>query len=441
MNEVIEQAAVAVAAVLDRPAWALGERDLVAGLQSLEDVVTLARSAQASMLHEFAGRGSDLRGATSVATFVRDRLRVSAQAGQRMAVLGKVLKARPVLRAAMARGSRPPAVAAIIAANFAVSRAPDAEACDSADFVADVPPVAAASESANPEAPGVERPGFEAAGSGAVGLNSGSAGGAAIGTEQPVPAASDRATSDPAAGDAAASDSATADATTTPSEGLTGPLPADLVDPMGIAVNAEQALIIGAAIADLPGDLDPALVDLCEAELIKLAALYEPAVLRRYAEHILDYVAPEIAEAALAAKLDKDEAAARRQRVLTITDQGDGSHRVFGRLDTESAAVLKAAIDPLCKPIPGQNGQRDPRTADQRRADALIDVCRLALKTDTLPDNGGMRPQLNVTTRYRRPDQRTVHRHPGHRRRTLTDHGPPAGMRRPDPARRPRQPQ
>ena len=179
-----------------------------------------------------------------------------------------------------------------------------------------------------------------------------------------------------------------------------GPLPADLVDPRGIAVNAEQALIIGAALADLPHDLDPALVDVCEAELIKLAALYEPAVLRRYAEHILDYVAPEIAEAALAAKLDRDEAAARRQRVLTITDQGDGSHRIFGRLDTESAAVLKAAIDPLCKPIPGQDGQRDPRTADQRRADALIDVCRLALKTDTLPDSGGMRPQLNVTTRY-----------------------------------------
>jgi hypothetical protein len=100
--------------------------------------------------------------------------------------------------------------------------------------------------------------------------------------------------------------------------------------------------------------------------------------------------------------LDRAEVAARRKRVLTITDDGHGSHRVFGRLDTESAAVLKAAIDPLCKPIPSSidQGEPDPRTAGQRRADALIDVCRLALKTDTLPDSGGMRPQLNVTTRF-----------------------------------------
>jgi hypothetical protein len=165
-------------------------------------------------------------------------------------------------------------------------------------------------------------------------------------------------------------------------------------------VNAEQALVIGAVITELPSDLDPKLVDACEAQLIKLAALYEPSRLRWFGEHILDYVAPEIAEAALAAKLERDEVAARRRRTLTITDDGNGSHRLHGRLDTESAAILKAAIDPLCKPIPGTSGERDPRTAEQRRADALVDVCRLALAADSLPDNGGTRPQLNVTARF-----------------------------------------
>ena len=39
----------------------------------------------------------------------------------------------------------------------------------------------------------------------------------------------------------------------------------------------------------------------------------------------------------------------------------------------------------------------DDRTAGQRRADALVEVCRLALNAGTLPANGGDRPQLSVT--------------------------------------------
>ena len=170
---------------------------------------------------------------------------------------------------------------------------------------------------------------------------------------------------------------------------------------VGIAVNPEQAMVIGHIIKNLPHDLDPKLVDTCEAELIKLAAVYEPSLLRHQGEKILDYIAPQIAEEALEAKLDREEAAARRKRALTIRDDGNGSHSIYGRLDTESATILKTAIDPLCKPIPaGKDGERDHRLPEQRRADALIDVCRLALRTDTLPDNGGQRPQINVTVKY-----------------------------------------
>lgn len=170
---------------------------------------------------------------------------------------------------------------------------------------------------------------------------------------------------------------------------------------MGIAVNPEQALVIGTIMKNLPHDLDPKLVNTCEAELIKLAAVYEPGLLRRQGEKILDYIAPEIAEEALEAKLDREEVAARRKRAFSIRDDGDGSHSIWGHLDTESASILKAAIDPLSKPVPaGKDGERDLRLAKQRRADALIDVCRLALKTDALPDNGGQRPQLNVTVKY-----------------------------------------
>jgi hypothetical protein len=42
----------------------------------------------------------------------------------------------------------------------------------------------------------------------------------------------------------------------------------------------------------------------------------------------------------------------------------------------------------------------DDRTAGQRRADALGEVCRLALHTTALPDHGGDRAQLVVTVKF-----------------------------------------
>ena len=40
------------------------------------------------------------------------------------------------------------------------------------------------------------------------------------------------------------------------------------------------------------------------------------------------------------------------------------------------------------------------RSPAQRRADALVEVCRLVLACDRLPDNGGSRPQLAVTVNF-----------------------------------------
>jgi hypothetical protein len=85
---------------------------------------------------------------------------------------------------------------------------------------------------------------------------------------------------------------------------------------------------------------------------------------------------------------------AQRDRFLTLTPVGEGGVRVAGRLGVEAAAVVTAALDPLCAP------GRDERTPGQRRADALVEVCRLALAAGELPDNGGDRPQVVVTVPF-----------------------------------------
>ena len=57
----------------------------------------------------------------------------------------------------------------------------------------------------------------------------------------------------------------------------------------------------------------------------------------------------------------------------------NGMIRLSGQLDPEAGAVLSAALDPLSAPHPCDvNGGRDPRPADRRRAEALIEVCRRA---------------------------------------------------------------
>jgi hypothetical protein len=65
-------------------------------------------------------------------------------------------------------------------------------------------------------------------------------------------------------------------------------------------------------------------------------------------------------------------------------------------LDVEGAAIIGAAIEPLTRPHHTADGP-DPRTPAARRADALLDVCQLALRTGHLPASGGQPPQLNVT--------------------------------------------
>jgi Domain of unknown function (DUF222) len=165
------------------------------------------------------------------------------------------------------------------------------------------------------------------------------------------------------------------------------------------AVNVDQAKVIGAAVAALPAkEVGPQIVDKAEAMLVEFAADYEPRALATMGQRILWHVAPDVAEKVYEAALRREDDRAKVSRALTLTPTGDGRTRIHGVLDTESAAVVTAALDPLCNPRT-RDGE-DKRTVTQRRADALREICQLALRTDTLPDHGGERPQLVVTVNF-----------------------------------------
>src|SRR5665811_165640 len=100
--------------------------------------------------------------------------------------------------------------------------------------------------------------------------------------------------------------------------------------------------------------------------------------------------------------LERNETALRSLSSLKLCPLANGMVAISGQLDPESGAVLSAALDPLSKPnLCETTGGRDPRQADRRRADALIELCRRATAA------GGSAPvttkaQIVVTIGYDR---------------------------------------
>ncbi len=170
-------------------------------------------------------------------------------------------------------------------------------------------------------------------------------------------------------------------------------------------IDLRQAAVISTTVAALPAEIsgldEVSLVDAAqiarqaETTMIDMAGRLPAYQLRRIGERILVHVAPELADRADEATSARQEARAHQRRGVTLSLPVDGLVRVSGFLGAEDVATVEAALHPLCAPTPG-----DDRTAAQRRADALIDVCRLALRTGQLPEDGGEPPQLAVTVAY-----------------------------------------
>jgi hypothetical protein len=161
---------------------------------------------------------------------------------------------------------------------------------------------------------------------------------------------------------------------------------------MGGGLDGEQVETISATLARIP----LAHRDEAAARLVEEAASWDARALAGMGAAIVAAVATAAADAEGIEALERAEKQAHRDRFLTIRPRRDGSgYHVDGRLTSAQAAVVNAALDPLCKPQAD-----DGRTPGQRRADALEEVCRLALNTTQLPDNGGDRPQVVVTAAY-----------------------------------------
>ena len=140
-------------------------------------------------------------------------------------------------------------------------------------------------------------------------------------------------------------------------------------------------------IAELLTHVPPEQRDEVEGQLIALARAQEPVSFGRKARSLIHRIAPEQTAAS--------ERRKESRRELRVADTPDGSLVLSGRLHGTSAELVRVALDAFKRfDTPGS-----PRTAEQRNADAFLQLCEVALKAEQAPTRHGARPHVVVLVR------------------------------------------
>jgi hypothetical protein len=139
-----------------------------------------------------------------------------------------------------------------------------------------------------------------------------------------------------------------------------------------------QAAVLARLVGRIPDE------QLAETQpgLVLLAKLLNPSELGRWvAELIATHCEPAVD--------DESETARGRRFLQTSTDGALLGGRFAVAL--EDGETLLSALEPMAR----RQGLGHSRSAGQRRADALVEVCEQVLRHGDLPASGGQRPQLS----------------------------------------------
>jgi len=164
-------------------------------------------------------------------------------------------------------------------------------------------------------------------------------------------------------------------------------------------ITREQAAAIAAGMRALPRRLDPRLRDEAETFPLEQADTFEPAALRKLARHLTVTLDPESA-----AELETEGVEAVDRQELTLATEPTAAGICAAASTPRAGALLHAALDAVSAPRPGPDGERDPRSAAQRRAEGLLDLIRPALATGEIHDFG------RLSRTVPRPIRRPIHR-------------------------------
>jgi hypothetical protein len=173
-------------------------------------------------------------------------------------------------------------------------------------------------------------------------------------------------------------------------------------------VNETQAQVIVKALDALPDDLDMWTRDRAEQELVERAREFGPRELATIGAKVLEVIAPEIADEALARRLEAEERAAEKKTRLTMHHREDGTTDIRIRVPEHAASRLKVYLDSFTSPRqrkesfgdpgPGPADEVDRKPYAQRMGEAFCALLE-RIPSKVLPQHGGTATTVMVTLR------------------------------------------
>ena len=157
-------------------------------------------------------------------------------------------------------------------------------------------------------------------------------------------------------------------------------------------ISPRHAAVIEKAISGLPDAVQDEHGERIETDLVGFATTFDPAHLAVLARRMSDIYDPD----GVLNDYDRRE----RQRDLSVYRRADGSARLQAELTPECSERLGCLFDALGAPAPERDGIKDPRTAGQRRHDALLAALEAAERCRELPSAGGVSATVVVTMSY-----------------------------------------
>lgn len=164
-------------------------------------------------------------------------------------------------------------------------------------------------------------------------------------------------------------------------------------------VSVEQAQVIVAGLEALPERIGPEVIARAEEDLVGYAKECRPSQLRALARHILDLVAPEIAEAEEAQRLEAEEQRAREKTSLRTRRLGDGTSRTTIVHPDADADRLRTYLESFASPRKQDDalaGEED-RVPYPRRLGQAFGALLEHLDPAGLPAHGGDATTVMVT--------------------------------------------